>query len=92
MWIIPYADVDHIEEWHEGGRTDQRNADVRCRAHNRFKHRERWTTRRDEHGRRFSVRPDGSVVLPVGARAPDLSADELAQIARDRVAALRPAG
>lgn len=87
---VTYAEVDHIEEWHEGGRTDQRNADVRCRAHNRFKHRERWTTKRDEHGRRFSIRPDGSIVLPVGARAPDLSADELKQIARARLADLRP--
>jgi hypothetical protein len=88
---VRYAEVDHVDEWHSGGRTDQRNSNIECKSHNRAKHRERWRTRRDEHGRTFTIRPDGSVMLPVGARAPDLSADELGRITRQRVADLRPA-
>jgi hypothetical protein len=83
------CEVDHITEWSTGnGATDQDNADVRCGAHNRFKHRERWTTRRDSCGRVYSIRSDGTIVLPVGERAPDLSADELTRAARTRLTAL----
>lgn len=83
------CEVDHITEWNDGGRTDQRNGNIKCGGHNRFKHRERWTTRRDSCGRVYSLRPDGTIVLPVGERAPDLSADELAEITRTRLTALR---
>ena len=86
---VRFADVDHLTEWFEGGRTDQRNAGVRCRSHNRFKHRERWRTRRDETGRRFSIRGDGTVVLPAGARSPDFTIDETHRLARARIAELR---
>ena len=78
--------VDHVDEWTDGGATDQRNAGVECGGHNRFKHRERWSTRRDGCGRVYSLRPDGTIVLPVGERPPDLSADELARITRTRLA------
>jgi hypothetical protein len=73
------AEVDHVDEWHTGVRTDQHNADIRCRSHNRAKHRERRSTRRGEHGRPFTIRADGSVMLPVGARPPRLSTDDLAR-------------
>ncbi len=87
-----FAEVDHIDEWSsEHGLTSQGNGDIECGCHNRFKHRHRWRTRRDEHGRSYSIRPDGTIVLPVGEREPDLSIDELARIARRRVAELRPA-
>jgi hypothetical protein len=86
---VRFAEVDHLDEWFDGGRTDQRNSGIRCRSHNRFKHRERWRTHRDAGGRQFSIRPDGTVVLPAGARPPDLSADELNERARARLAALR---
>jgi hypothetical protein len=85
---VRFADVDHLDEWFEGGRTDQCNSGIRCRSHNRFKHRERWRTRRDATGRRFSIRPDGTVVLPAGARPPDLTIDEMTERARTRLAAL----
>jgi hypothetical protein len=88
---VRYAEVDHIDEWHEGGHTDQRNSAIECKPHNLDKHRERWRTRRDEHGRVFTIRADGSIMLPVGARAPDLSWDEMGRAARARAAAIRPA-
>ncbi|HUF96493.1 MAG TPA: HNH endonuclease, partial [Ilumatobacter sp.] len=83
--MVRACDVDHVIEWWAGGRTNQNNADVRCSTHNRAKHRERWRSLRDEHGRRFTIRADGSIMLPVGARPPDLTQDELAQIARQRL-------
>ena len=86
---VRFADVDHLTEWFEGGRTDQRNAGIRCRSHNRFKHRERWRTRRDSTGRRFNIRADGTIVLPAGARSPDFTLDEMHRLARARVAGLR---
>jgi len=86
-----YADVDHIVEWVDGGSTDQHNSDIECRSHNRFKHRERWRTLRDPVGRRYSVRPDDTIVLPVGERAPDLSIDDLERAARARLAQLTTA-
>ncbi|MDW3213942.1 MAG: HNH endonuclease signature motif containing protein [Ilumatobacteraceae bacterium] len=86
-----FAEVDHIDEWAGGsGATDQHNADVRCGGHNRFEHRQRWRTRRDRNGRSSSIRPDGTIVLPVGEREPDLTSDELTRIARALVADLVP--
>ncbi|WP_243839128.1 HNH endonuclease signature motif containing protein [Ilumatobacter fluminis] len=82
---VQACDVDHVIEWWAGGRTNQNNADIRCNTHNRDKHRERWSSRRDEHGRQFTIRPDGSIMLPVGARPPDLTQDELAHIIRLRL-------
>lgn len=65
------ATVDHIDEWvRDFGRTDQRNADVPCHAHNRHKSRAGWRTRRDDQGRTWRIRPDDTIVLPVGARPP----------------------
>ena len=88
-----HAEVDHAEEWfRDSGPTDQWNANIECTTHNRFKSRARWRVRRDTDGRRFYVRPDGTVVLPVGARTPDFTDDELSRIARTRLAQLRPAG
>lgn len=62
--------VDHSVEWHEGGRTDQDNAGPRCGGHNHEKHRKRWRTRRDIHGRVHTIRADGTIMLPVGVRPP----------------------
>jgi len=72
----------------DGGRTDQRNGNIKCGGHNRFKHRQRWKTRRDQHGRIYNIRADGTIVLPAGERAPDLTADEFAEITRTRIRAL----
>lgn len=65
-----FCDVDHVVEWSDLGPTDQRNAAIQCGPHNRQKHKKRFTTRRDLHGQRYTVRPDGSIILPVGARPP----------------------
>jgi hypothetical protein len=63
---------------------------IQCGGHNRFKHPHKWRTRRDEPGRSYSIRPDGTIVLPVGEREPDRSIDELNRITRARLAAFRP--
>ncbi|HUF97546.1 MAG TPA: DUF222 domain-containing protein, partial [Ilumatobacter sp.] len=60
------SQVDHNIEWHQGGRTDQDNATVRCGYHNRWKHRNRWQTKQATNGYFYSIREDGTVVLPVG--------------------------
>jgi hypothetical protein len=70
------CEVDHSVDWSDDGRTDQDNAGVQCGGHNRLKHRRRWRTRRDIHGRIHTIRPDGSIMLPVGARPPTFP-DEL---------------
>lgn len=80
-----HGQVDHMLEWSDGGRTDQSNAQARCGPHNRFKHREGWRTKRDEAGRTYDVKPDGTIVLPVGERPPDLTAHDLIERARERV-------
>ena len=80
-----WSQVDHNHEWHLGGRTDQENGNVGCGHHNRTKHRQRWRTRRDRRGRAYTMRDDGTVILPVGERPPDLSIDEHTELARQRV-------
>ncbi len=71
-----WCDVDHVDEWgREGGPTDQRNAAVLCRGDNIDKHRHRWRTRRAVNGCSYTIREDGSIVLPVGARPPDFGRD-----------------
>jgi len=80
-----HSQVDHMIEWANGGTTSQYNAQPRCGPHNRFKHRERWQSKRDERGRTYDIRPDNSIVLPVGERPPDLTHDQLDEMARARV-------
>ncbi|WP_041298274.1 HNH endonuclease signature motif containing protein [Ilumatobacter coccineus] len=71
-----WCDVDHIDEWdRDGGATDQRNAAVLCGHHNTDKHRRRWRTRRATNGHGYTIRADGTIVLPVGARPPDFPVD-----------------
>ena len=85
-----WSQVDHNIEHHQGGRTDQRNANTACGHHNRLKHRRGWSTRRSERGRTYTLRPDGTIILPVGERPPDLLPDELDELIRAKVRALRP--
>jgi hypothetical protein len=69
------CEVDHADEWvRDRGHTDQRNSNIECRTHNRFKSGARWRVARHD-GRVFHIRPDGSIILPVGARTPDLTVD-----------------
>jgi hypothetical protein len=100
-----WCDVDHAAEWvADDGSTDQANARIRCGVHNREKHRRRWRTRRATNGHTYTVRGDGTIMLPAGARSPtfagpddDTDLDDPAEIARltllarRRVAALRVA-
>ena len=84
-----WSQVDHNLEWADGGRTDQENSTVQCGVHNRTKHRQRWRTRRDVRGRLYTIRADGTVILPVGERVPDLVPDDPIDIVRFRFEQLR---
>lgn len=64
--------VDHNEPWSTGGPTDQTNAVPLCGVHNRIKHRDGLTIVHDDHGRPYAQRPDGTIILPVGERPPDV--------------------
>jgi hypothetical protein len=80
------CDIDHVEEWStDDGRTDQINADPKCGVRDRFKHQKRWTTRRSEHGRVYTRRADGTIMLPVGERPPDLSRDDAQRAMRKKL-------
>jgi hypothetical protein len=65
-----FCEVDHVVEWVDRGTTDQINAGVDCGHHNREKHRRKFTRRRSIHGQTYTIRPDGSIILPVGVRPP----------------------
>jgi hypothetical protein len=65
-----FCEVDHVVEWVDQGTTDQINAGVPCGHHNREKHRRKFTRRRSIHGQSYTIRPDGTIILPVGARPP----------------------
>jgi hypothetical protein len=64
------CDVDHALEWAAGGTTDQANSRVRCSSHNVDKTRRRWRSRRATDGRTYTIRTDGTIMLPVGVRPP----------------------
>lgn len=81
MW----SQVDHNHEWANGGRTDQANTTIACGHHNRLKHRQRWRTRRDQRGRAYTIRDDGTIILPAGERPPDLTNDEHTQHVKNRL-------
>jgi hypothetical protein len=70
-----FCEVDHVVEWSDHGTTDQENAGIECGHHNRHKHRRRFTTRRDIHGHQHTIRADGTIILPVGARPPIFPGD-----------------
>ncbi len=80
--------VDHNIEWVDGGATDQANANIECGPHNRHKHRNQWRTRTDARGRVYHLKPDGTIVLPVGERPPDLTIDEQRHLTQTRLANL----
>ena len=65
-----FCEVDHVQEWTDDGTTDQANAGIACGHHNRHKHKHRSTSRLDIFGQRQTIRPDGTIVLPVGVRPP----------------------
>ncbi len=69
---VELCQVDHSIEWYELGRTDQANAGVRCSGHNREKHRTKRRVVRSVDGRNYTLRGDGTIILPVGCRPPRL--------------------
>lgn len=67
-----FCDIDHVGEWAaDGGETNQVNSFPVCGSHDRYKHRKRLRGRRDRFGRIHLIRPDGSVIKPLGARDPE---------------------
>jgi len=90
------CDVDHADEWTDGGPTDQHNSRVRCGSHNVDKTRHRWRSERATNGRTYTIRSDGTIMLPVGVRPPMFPSEDdpddiehLAKLTRARTAALR---
>ncbi|MGA9276878.1 DUF222 domain-containing protein [Ilumatobacter sp.] len=72
-----WCQVDHHDEWaRDHGRTDQNNSDVLCGSNNTHKHEHRWRIRRALNGSSYTVREDGTIILPVGARPPDFADDD----------------
>lgn len=66
-----FCEVDHLDEWSSsGGATDQRNAGMLCGFHNRQKHQHGLRARRSVDGRVRLIKPDGTVIKPVGERDP----------------------
>ena len=96
-----HAQIDHLDEYgRDHGRTDTDNAGLGCGGHNRTKHRRHYSARRHANGQVIYYRRDGTPMLPVGRRLPpgpddlpdETQIERLTQLARRRVAALRPAG
>jgi hypothetical protein len=92
------CDIDHAEEWADGGWTDQHNSRIRCGSHNVDKTKRRWRSRRAANGRTYTVRGDGTIMLPVGVRPPTFPDEDdpgdigyLTKLARERAAALQAA-
>ncbi len=89
-----WCDVDHAVEWAAGGTTDQSNSGIECSSHNVTKTKRRWRTKRADDGHRYTIRSDGSIMLPVGVRPPTFpdddpgDTDELLRIARAVVASI----
>ncbi len=94
-----WSQVDHNDEWNDLGETNQNNAGVLCAVHNLAKHRLRLHRKRATNGIDYTIRPDGTVILPVGARTPQFDRDDdppddpdeikrLQHLARERLRAL----
>jgi Domain of unknown function (DUF222) len=76
-----FSQIDHNTEWNEHGSTDQTNAGVICGPDNREKHRQKWKRQRATNAHQYTIRADGTIMLPVGARTPDFSdADDTAEL------------
>lgn len=96
-----WSNVDHNIEWGDHGDTNQNNAGVLCAKHNNAKHHMKLRRRRAVNGIDYTIRDDGTIILPVGARTPQFDRDDdppdtpdeirrLEHLARERLRALRP--
>ena len=54
------SQIDHLHPHSTGGQTDAANAGVACQRHNLFKHKHRYTARRQPDGNWQITRPDGT--------------------------------
>ena len=95
-----WCEIDHSVGWAAGGRTDQANAGIECARHNVAKSTRRHRTKRGANGRNYTIRHDGTIMLPAGTRPPAFAAEcdddddpaeaiRLTRIARARAATLR---
>jgi hypothetical protein len=101
--VLPadFCDVDHAVEWANGGHTDQANSRIRCGGHNTDKTKKRWRSRRATNGRTYTIRTDGTIMLPVGVRPPTFPDEDdpespaeierLTRLAQTRAAAITAA-
>jgi hypothetical protein len=80
-----WSQVDHNIEWSNGGTTDQHNTVILCGPDNRLKHRQHLRIRRDQRGRAYTLKPDGTIILPVGEHPPDLTIHEQHEHTRRRI-------
>jgi len=71
-----YAEVDHLDEWErDNGTTDQNNAAINCKTHNRAKHRG-FRAERQPNGQIVFYKPDGTPMTPIGRRPPPETNDQ----------------
>ena len=84
-----YAEVDHLDEWgRDDGNTDQDNAGINCKTHNRAKHRG-FRAERQPNGQIVFYKPDGTAMGPIGRRPPPETDDQhMARRLRERLNAL----
>jgi hypothetical protein len=86
-----FAHIDHMTEWSNDGPTDPDNSTIACQRHNTTKH-THYHVERTTNGYIIYYRRDGTPILPVGRRHPDLlpeTDDQLTtRLARERAAAL----
>jgi hypothetical protein len=96
------CDIDHAHEWADHGPTDQHNSRVRCGPHNIDKTKHRWQSKRATNGHTYTIRTNGTIMLPAGTRPPtfptehdpDNNPDHIAhltKLARQRTATLQAA-
>lgn len=78
------CDVDHKQDWAEGGHTDECNLGHLCRGHHTLKHQTRW--------RIEAIHPDGTIdwISPTGRRHRSRPARAVATRAAQRVGADPP--
>ncbi len=91
-----WSHVDHNDEWGDDGETNQTNAGVLCAKHNNAKHRLGLHRKRAANGLDYTIRKNGTIILPVGARTPQFERDDdpdeikrLEHLTRERLRALR---
>lgn len=82
---VEHCQVDHAHEHANGGETNQSNSRIRCGPHNVDKSVHRWRSRRATNGRTYTVKQDGTVMLPVGVRQPDFTTQSSAHMSGPHV-------